>query len=65
MFELSGIGSAILESDLGVLQTALGERKQAAIVDGDAMDVGSEVFESSLSIAYRLAMHDPVFAPNT
>ena len=64
MFELSGIGSAILESDLGVLQAALGERKQAAVADGDAMDVGSQVFESGLSIAHSLAMYDPVFAPN-
>ena len=64
MFELSGIGSAILESDQGVLQAAFGERQQAAVADGDAMDVGSQVFESSLSITNWLAMHDPVFAPS-
>lgn len=64
LFELSGIGSVILESDLGVLQTALGERKQAAVAEGNAMDVRSQVFESSLSITDWLAMHDPVFAPN-
>ena len=49
-FELSGVGSAILERDLSGFQTTLGERKQAAIAECNTMDIGGQVFESSLAI---------------
>ena len=62
--ELSGIGSAILESDLSVLQIALGERQQAPVANGDAVDVRSQVFEGSLAITHSLAMDHPCPSPD-
>jgi len=64
-FELSGVGRAILESDLGSLETAaMLNGDQAAIADGDAMNIGSQIFESSLTIANGFAMDDPILVPN-
>ena len=40
------------------------ERQEAAVADGNTMDVGSEVFERSLPIAYRFAVHYPGFSPD-
>lgn len=63
--ELSGIGSAVLESDLGSLEAAIiSEAHQTAIGDSDAEDVRGEVLEGSLSIADWFAVNDPVLAPN-
>jgi len=63
--ELAGIGGTIFESDLGSLQAAiLIDGDQASVAEGDAMDVGSQVFEGSLSIPYPFAMHDPFSPPD-
>ena len=65
VFELAGLGSPILESDQGRFHVSgvhhLGE---TAIANGHAVDIGSQIFESGLSIANRLAMHHPVFVPD-
>jgi hypothetical protein len=54
--EQACIGSAILESNLRSLQAAvIGELYQAAIADGDTVDVMSQVPQGRLSITDRLA----------
>ena len=53
-----------MERDLGNFQGAVGERKQAAVADGNAVNVGSQVLEGGLPIAYRFAMHDPLLTPD-
>ena len=63
--ELTGIGSAVLESDLGSFHTAaMLNGDQAAVGDSDAMNIGSKVLESGLPIADRFAMDDPILAPD-
>ena len=66
MFELAGLGSPILESDQGRFHAArvhhLGE---TAIANGHTVDIGSQIFESGLSVANRFAMHHPVFVPDS
>src|SRR5215475_2415421 len=47
------------KSDLAIL-----EGEDAAIADGDAKDVRSEVFEGGGACAYRLRVNDPIFAPD-
>src|SRR5262245_28409504 len=47
------------KSDLAVL-----EGEDAAIADGHAKDVGSEVFEGGLAGAYGLRVNDPSLAPD-
>ena len=65
LFELTGIGSAILKGDLGSFHgAAVIKRKQATIADGNAMDIGSQILESGLPIANGLAMHDPLLRPD-
>ena len=65
LFELPGIGSAILKGDLGTLHTAaILKRKQTAIADGNPMDIGSQVLERGLTIANGFAMHDPLLCPD-
>jgi len=64
-FDLAGIRSAVAEGDLGGFQAAVvAEGEQAAVGEGDAEDVGSQVFESSLSVADWLAMDDPILLPD-
>jgi hypothetical protein len=64
-FELAGIGGAILEGNLGGFHAAARfERKQAAIADGNPMDIGSEIFKGGLPIANGLAVHDPLLRPD-
>lgn len=55
------IGGRILvgESDLAIF-----EGEDAAIADGDAKDVRSEVFEGGLAGANGLRVNDPGFAPD-
>lgn len=63
--ELSGVRGAILESDLGSLHTvALIDRNQAPVANGDAVDVGGQVFEGSLPIADWLAVDNPFPPPD-
>ncbi len=50
----------VSESDLTILQLA-----QAVIAEGHAKDVRGEIFESLLTRAYRLGMHDPVLLPHS
>ena len=53
LFELSGIGSAILKGDLRAFHgTVVVKSQQAAIADGHAMDVRSEILESGLTISH-------------
>ena len=49
---------------VGECDQAIIEREDAAIADGDAKDVRSEVFEGGLARAYRLRVNDPIFAPD-
>ena len=65
LFEMPGIRSAILKGDLRTFHAAaIVKRKQAAVADGHAMDVGSQILECSLPIANRLAMHNPRLRPD-
>ena len=60
-FELSGIGLAVLKSNLRFLHAALVHQfNQAAIADGDTIDIRSQILERGLTIPDRQAMHDPV-----
>jgi len=49
---------------VGKSHLAILEDENAAIADGDAKDVRSEVFEGGLARAYGLRVNDPIFAPN-
>ena len=52
LFELTVVGSAVGEGDLGRGHVAgVHESDQAAITEGDAVNVGSQVLECRLSIA--------------
>ena len=57
--DLAGIGRSVAKGDLVVF-----ELDQAAVADGDAEDVGSQVLEGSTSIADRFAMDDPILLPD-
>jgi hypothetical protein len=57
--EGAGVGGAIAEGDLAVVQL-----EDAVIADGDAKDVGSQILEGVESIAHGLAMDDPVLLPD-
>ena len=64
-FELASICGAVLEGDLGSLQAAtMIDGEQTPVADGDAVDVGSQVFEGSLSIADWFAVDDPFSLPD-
>lgn len=64
-FELAGIGSAVQKSDLGSIQAAVvGEANQAAIGNGDTVDIRSKVLEGGLSAANRFAVDDPILLPD-
>jgi hypothetical protein len=65
LFELPGIGSAILKGDLRAFHTAaIMKIQQTAIANGHAMDIGSQVLERGLPIANGFAMNDPLLHPN-
>jgi len=64
-FELAGICGAILEGELGSLQAAaLIYGEQAPVAESNAVDVGSQVFENSLSIADWFAVDNPFSLPD-
>jgi hypothetical protein len=64
-FELASICGAVLESDLGSLQAAtLIDGEQAPVAESNAVDVGSQVFESSLPIANWFAVDNPCSLPD-
>ena len=64
-FELPGIGSAILKSNLGCFQAALvHDLSQAAIAEGHAVNVGGQILERSLAISDGQAMHHPSLRPD-
>jgi len=61
-FELTGIGDTVLKGKLRSLHgAAVIKRKQAAIADGHAMDIGSQILERGLPVSNGLAMNDPFF----
>jgi hypothetical protein len=65
LFELTSIGSAVLKCNLRIFHgTAVVKSKPTAIADGDAMDIGSQILEGSLTICNRLAMNNPILHPN-
>ena len=65
LFELTGIGSAVLKGDLRTFHgTTVVKSKQTAIADGDAMDIRRKLLEGSLTISNRLAIHDPLLRPD-
>ena len=65
LFELTGIGSAVLKGDLRTFHgTTVVKSKQTAIADGDAMDIRRKILEGSLTISNRLAIHDPLLRPD-
>ena len=56
----AGIGRAVAKSDLIVF-----ELDQAAVADGDAEDVGSQVLKDSAAVADWFAVNDPILFPDT
>lgn len=65
LLELSGIGGAVLEGDLGGLHAAGVEHTdQPAITESDAVNIRRQVTQGRLPIAHRLAMHDPLLLPD-
>jgi hypothetical protein len=56
--DLAGVGRAIAEGDLVVL-----ELDETAVGDGDAEDIGGQVFEGRASIANGFAMDNPLMFP--
>jgi hypothetical protein len=64
-FKLTGIGSAVLKCNLRTFHgTTVVNSKQAAIADGNAVDIGSQILEGSLTITNRLAMNNPILHPD-
>ena len=57
--DLAGIGRAVAKGDLVVF-----EFYQAAVVDGDPEDVGSQVLEGSAAVADRFTVDDPILLPD-
>jgi hypothetical protein len=65
LFELPGVGGAVLEGDLGRFHAAcVFHPHQAAITEGNAVDIGSQIAECSLSVAHGFAMDHPVLLPD-
>ena len=63
--ELTIIGSTVGKRDLGRCHvTCVKAADQATIAKSNSMDIRSQILESRLPIAHRLAVHDPVFAPD-
>ena len=64
-FELASICGAVLEGNLGSLEAAtMMDGEQAPVADGNAVDVGSQVFEGSLPITNWFAVDDPFSLPD-
>ena len=42
----------------------MSDGEQTPVADSDAVDVGSQVFEGSLSVADRFAMNNPFSSPD-
>ena len=61
---LSVFGIAVGESNLRALQRTRGESQQTTIRDGDAIDVGSQVLQSSIPVPDGFGMDDPLLTPN-
>jgi len=65
LFELPGVGGAVLEGDLGRFHPArVFHPHQAAIAESHPVDIGSQIAESGLSVAHGFAMDHPVLLPN-
>jgi len=63
--ELTVIGRAVGEGDTGSCHvTGVNAADQATVAEGNTENVGSQILESGLSIAHRLAVHHPFFSPN-
>jgi hypothetical protein len=54
-----GVGLLIAKGDLVIFKV-----KQAVVAEGDAKDVGGQIFQSGLTVAHRLAMDDPSLSPD-
>jgi hypothetical protein len=66
VFEFAGLGSPILESDQGRFHVSgVHHLDEAAIANGHAVDIRSQILESGLSVANRFAMHYPIFVPDS
>ena len=64
-FELASICGAVLEGELGSLQAAtLIHGDQAPVAEGNAVDVGGQIFESSLPITNWFAVDNPFSSPD-
>ena len=64
-FELAGICGAVLEGNLGSLQAAaLIDGEQAPVAESNAVDVGSQIFESSLPITNWFTVDNPFSLPD-
>jgi hypothetical protein len=65
LFELPGVGGAVLEGDLGRLHAAsVLHPHQAAIAESHPVDIGCQIAKRCLPVAHGFAMHDPVLLPN-
>jgi len=65
LFELPGVGGAVLEGDLGRFHVAgVQHTDQTAIAKRHAVDIGCQIAECRLSIAHGFAVHHPVLLPN-
>ena len=64
----AGQGSELVRFGLAVLITksdlAVFEFEDAVVAEGDAEDIGGEIFESSLAAADRLTIDDPILLPD-
>ena len=64
-FELPGIGSAVLKSNLRLLHAAfVNEVDQTAIADGNPVNIWCKILEGGLPIPNRQTMHDPILKPD-
>ena len=65
LLELPGIGGAVLEGDLGRFHASgVEQTNQPAIAKSDAVDIGCQIAEGSLSVAHRFAMDHPILLPD-
>jgi len=63
--KLTVIGRTVREGDLGCSDVAcVNAADQATVAESNPENVGSQILERRLSIAHRLAVHDPFFSPN-
>src|ERR1700690_2832614 len=65
VFEFAGLGNPILESDQGRFHVSgVHQFNQTAIANGHAVDIRSQILESGLAVANRLAVHHPILVPD-